>query len=285
VNSVALRIQRSSRPDQVLVLGHLAQLRSASHRFAPRNVAALYDELVITPPSNISSVLALLERDGFLARKAGTGEVWAVSPAGRERLLEQELEGDLPTLLAEIEVGGATLLGGMVHPLLPPRLAPPELAHPLKAFLEEHPFETNVFGMTRFPTEDDIDPVGRALITAREVCAQHGLEFHLASDRAIVDNLWSNISGHMWASKYGLAFFEDRGDRGINYNMTIEVGSMLMAGRRCALLKEDSIQAMPTDLVGHIYKAVNLDDSTSIADALHIWIRDDLDLGRCSGCP
>jgi len=89
----------------------------------------------------------------------------------------------------------------------------------------------------------------------------------------------------MGASKYGLAFFEDRGDRGINYNMTIEVGSMLMAGRRCALLKEDSIQAMPTDLVGHIYKAVNLDDSTSIADALHIWIRDDLDLGRCSGCP
>jgi hypothetical protein len=43
---------------------------------------------------------------------------------------------------------------------------------------------------------------------------------------------------HMWASKYGVAFFEDRRGRGMNYNLTIEVGCMLMAGRRCGLLKE-----------------------------------------------
>jgi hypothetical protein len=93
-----------------------------------------------------------------------------------------------------------------------------------------HPFETNVFGMTRFPDTSETgkqpDPVVPALKAAREVCRLHGLQFHLASDRAIVDDLWANVAAHMWASQYGIAFFEDRRDRGMNYNLTLEVGSM-----------------------------------------------------------
>jgi len=40
------------------------------------------------------------------------------------------------------------------------------LIKPLHAFLEENPFETNVFGMTRFPgqqTDGKPDPIGPAL--------------------------------------------------------------------------------------------------------------------------
>jgi hypothetical protein len=158
---------------------------------------------------------------------------------------------------------------------------------PLAHFLAEHPFETNVFGMTRFPDdmEDTPDPVAPALEVARDVCRAHGLEFHLASDRAIHDDLWTNVAGHMWASRYGVAFFEDRRDRGVNYNLTIEVGAMLMTGRRCALLKDVSIERMPTDLVGLIYKVVDLDAVASVSDAIHRWIRDDLGLRGCHACP
>jgi hypothetical protein len=88
----------------------------------------------------------------------------------------------------------------------------------------------------------------------------------------------------MWASRYGIAFFEDRRSRGVNYNLTIEVGAMLMTGRRCALLKDNSIERLPSDLVGHIYKAVDLDDPSSVAAALHAWLRDDLALGPCTSC-
>jgi hypothetical protein len=35
-----------------------------------------------------------------------------------------------------------------------------------------------------------------------------------------------------YVGKYGVAFFEDRRERGMNANFTIEVGCMLMAGRR-----------------------------------------------------
>jgi hypothetical protein len=81
----------------------------------------------------------------------------------------------------------------------------------LQTFLGKHPFDTNVFGMTRFPDEEKatpIDPVKPALATARKVCEQHGLEFHLADDRSIHDDLWMNVTAHMWASRYGIAFFE-----------------------------------------------------------------------------
>lgn len=89
----------------------------------------------------------------------------------------------------------------------------------------------------------------------------------------------------MWASNYGIAFFEDRRGRGMNYNLVIEVGAMLMAGRRCLLLKDSSIDKMPTDLVGHIYKAVDLDDPATVTGAVHEWASKDLALGRCRDCP
>ena len=101
---------------------------------------------------------------------------------------------------------------------------------------------------------------------------------------AIVDDLWANVCAHMWGAKFGIAFFEDRRERGLNQNMAIEVGAMLMTGRRCALLRDVSITSMPTDLVGRIYKPVDLTDLPTVEDALHGWLRDDLSLGACGDC-
>jgi hypothetical protein len=195
---------------------------------------------------------------------------------------------DLAALVAEAASERPSLLGSTTHPLIPPALAPPELLHALRAFLDDHPFDSNVFGMTRFPDEQDEsnpDPVAAALEAAMTACRAHGLEFHLASDRMIVDDLWANVAAHMWSCRYGIAFFEDRRGRGINYNLTIEVGSMLIAGRRLALLKDRSIERLPTDLVGKIYKGVDLDIPSTIEDAIHRWLRDDLMLGSCASCP
>jgi hypothetical protein len=144
--------------------------------------------------------------------------------------------------------------------------------------------------LTRFPpsTEEGFakgDPLATALDRAANVCSAHGLTLHLASHRVLVDDLWGNVLAHMWACRYGIAFFEDDAARGINYNLTIEVGGMLLAGRRTALLKDKTVAAMPTDLVGQIYKSIDLSRPTSVATALHRWIRDDLALGSCEHCP
>ena len=212
---------------------------------------------------------------------------WALTPKGRAHSEDLVKDLDLAALTAEAAATGGTTLGGAVHPTIPPSLAPPGLVLALRQFLDGHPFERNVFAMTRFPdetSETPVDPVASAVAVAREVCRLHGLELHLASDRAIDDDLWTNVSAHMWASKHGVAFFEDRVGRGMNYNLTIEVGSMLMAGRRCALLKDITIERLPIDLVGRIYKSVDLEQPSSVEAALHAWIRDDLNLGSCDKC-
>jgi hypothetical protein len=143
--------------------------------------------------------------------------------------------------------------------------------------------------MTRFPDDDEVpdgpDPVAAALAAARTALLGHGLRFLLASQRVLVDELWGNVAAHMWSSNYGVAFFEDRRGRGMNYNLVIEVGAMLMAGRRCLLLKDSSIDRMPTDLVGFIYKSVDLDNPVTVSTAVHEWASEDLALGKCNTCP
>lgn len=288
MDSIALRLQGLPLADQVLALGRLAEGRSESGRFAPSVLDDLFDDFGLPRPAKVSNVLGRLEDRGDVSRLRDSRGSWRLTPAGRSKSVELMGDLDLAALVAEAATGHAPLFGHTTHPVIPPALAPPDLLIPLRAFLAEHPFDSNVFGMTRFPDEQDEsdpDPVADVLDATREACRLHGLEFHLASDRMIADDLWANVAAHMWACRYGVAFFEDRRDRGINYNLTIEVGSMLMAGRRLALLKDASIDRLPTDLVGKIYKSADFDDVDATSAAIHMWIRDDLALGPCVHCP
>jgi hypothetical protein len=283
---VALRLQDLQKRDQILVLAGITEARAMSGRFSPLDVAGLIDDIGLPRPVRISNVFASLEKDELLSRKTGKGSVWRLTPKGRHSVTSIFSESEISILLAESLASEGTTLAETRHPLVPFSLAPPELSQPLREFLDEHPFELNVFGMTRYPDESksESDPVGRALTAASDVCSMHGLDFHLAIQRSISDDLWTNIAGHMWGSRYGVGFFENRTSEGINPNLAIEVGSMLMTGRRCALLKDTSIDKMPTDLVGKIYKSVDLDDPQTVESVMHSWIKDDLGLGKCQAC-
>jgi hypothetical protein len=71
----------------------------------------------------------------------------------------------------------------------------------------------------------------------------------------------------------------------LNSNVLIEIGGMLMTGRRCAILRDKSVPQMPADLVGHIQKPTDLADHNASVNEIHKWIRDDLALGECEACP
>lgn len=142
--------------------------------------------------------------------------------------------------------------------------------------------------MTRFPDPRNPiagDPIEGVILAVRDALAPHGLILHRADDRIVDEDLLGNVAAYMWACRYGIALAEDRVGRGLNYNLVIEVGSMLMAGRRCTLLKDHTVPAMPTDLIGRIYKPVDLDDLDLVTSAIHAWAADDLGLGRCTSCP
>jgi hypothetical protein len=288
MDTVGVRIQNLPMKAQVLTVARIVQGRSENGRFSPPAIVALFDEIGLPQPGNVHGTLAALVNDGVLVRsRTGRSAVYRLTPTGRAAANELADDMDLAALLAEGAMTGLPSLGATDHPVIPPSLAPPDLIGPLHGFLERHPFETNVFGMTRFPDtneENGPDPVAPALDVARAVCEQHGLTFHLASDRQIMDDLWQNVAAHIWACKYGVAFFEDRRGRGINYNLSIEVGSMIVLGRRMAIVKDRTIEygqpveRLPTDLTGRIYKSVDLDEPDTVRDALTGWMKDDLAL-------
>jgi hypothetical protein len=288
MDTVGVRVQNLPTRSQVLTLARIAQGRSDSGRFAIPSLAELFEDTGLPQPGNIHATVRDLIREKLLVRQ-GTGRAatYRLSPLGMARSIKLASDMDLAALLAEGGTADLPSLGATGHPVIPPSLAPPDLVGPLRGFFERHPFDTNVFGMTRFPDEDEEkepDPVAPALKVARTVCEEHGLTFHLASDRQIVDDLWPNVAAHMWACKYGIAFFEDRRGHGINYNLSIEVGSTIVLGRRVAILKDRTIDAgqkierLPTDLTGRIYKPVDLDEPGTVRDALTSWIKDDLAL-------
>ncbi|MBB1034467.1 hypothetical protein G6031_08700 [Dietzia sp. CQ4] len=284
--AVGVRVQRMPISEQVVVLASIASGRSDDDTFTGRAVMDLFLETALPPPAKIGNVLSTLRNNGRVTPARAHG-AWRLTPLGKKRIAEL-IGADAAALLAESLPGGADL-GHMRHPLIPASLAPPQLVRPVADFTKFSPSASHVFGMTRFPMGHEEpngpDPVAGALEAAEVALGGHGLRFLLASQRALVDDLWGNVQAYMWSSNYGVAFFEDRRGRGMNYNLVIEVGAMLMAGRRCLLLKDSSIDKMPTDLVGHIYKSVDLDDPATITRAVHDWASDDLALGRCEGCP
>jgi len=277
---VALRVQRLDLQLQTLVLGQLAASRSEGSAFSPASVLLLFHDFGLPAPAKIANIFTALTTKKLFAKQPQRG-AYKVTPTGQAKIREQMTGLDLVALVAESAHENAPVLGRTEHALVPVHMAPPALVQPLRAFLVDHPFDTNVFGMTRFPDAkaETADPVGRALAVVKEVCLKSGLEFHLASDRAIVDDLWANVTAHMWACRYGVALFEDRVDRGLNHNLLIEVGAMLMTGRRCVLLKDGSIDKMPTDFVGMIYKSVDLSVEDNVALTVRAWLKDDIGIG------
>ena len=287
--SFRLALQRlPSAADKVLVLGQLAGAHNGEGWFGPSDLETLFQVLRVPAPANCSATLGRLRTAGLVTFRTPRPS-WSLTPEGDERVRGLSEQIDAAALAPELSALAGAELGRAVHSLLPPTLAPIKWQAPIQRMLREFDFSTNVFCMTRFPRDEQdteyLDPVADLIPAAREALRRHGLTLHLASDRQLDDDLYGNIAAHMWACSYGVGLFEDRLDRGLNENMIIEVGSMVMTGRRCALLKDRTIERLPTDFVGHIYKPVDFADVDAVTEQLHRWVVQDIGLSRCSECP
>jgi hypothetical protein len=248
----------------------------------------LFEALHLPAPGNVNQDLARLRKTGLATTRSAKPN-WTLTPEGREKVKEFVGDVDVAAVMAELVFSEGAELGHVLHTLIPPSLAPVKWQEPIQRMLREFDFDTNVFCMTRFPEDEHdteyLDPVMDVIPAACDALKRHGLNLHLASARQLDDDLYGNIAAHMWACRYGVGLFEDRADRGLNENMIIEVGSMIITGRRCALLKDETIEKMPTDFVGQIYKPVDFGDVAEVSAELHRWAANDLGLGKCPSCP
>ncbi len=216
-------------------------------------------------------------------------DVWALTPLGEAELTEKASHVSNHALAVELAQADGTEFGEHRHNTIPPFLGPLGAESGLARVLDGSPFEENVMLITRFPRSPE-DHFTQLIPALRDAVAGHGLTLQVASDGMAEDTLWSNVNTYMWASKYAIVLMDavkrdEESPETLNHNVLIEIGGMLMTGRRCAILRDKSVPEMPSDLVGHIYKPTELSDHDASVAAIHRWIRDDLDLGGCSACP
>ena len=258
------------------MLGHVASMQNRGAAVRAGAIVDVFRALRIPPPSNLSRELSRLATRGHLVRYPNS--TWAVTPEGEHTI--RTLMANAPLDDLAVLTGGAPgepSFGAVPHHLIPPQLAPAEFQSGIARFLDGHPRERNVFGMTRFPGTVE-RPLLEAIEACRGACSDAGFEFHLASDRTVADLLLGNVAAAMWSCNQGIALFEDRIGRGLNYNAVFEVGAMLVTGRRCLLFRDRTSPDLPTDLVGRIYTRVDFDDASSIYDAVSSWTRNTLGL-------
>ena len=271
--------------DRVLVIGQLAGHRQGHGWFDAADVDALFEAFRVPNPASTSTTLGQLAKKKLTTRRVVTPR-WGLTPEGESRVRVVLGDLDFRLIAARLESLPGAELGHVYHTVLPPSLAPAVWSRPIARLLSAHPFETNVLGMTRFPTDDPRDQaLSDGIDAARTALQNHGLHLHLANDRNVDDELFGNVAAYMWACQFGLAFCEDRIKRGLNHNVMIELGSMTVTGRRCAILKDRTSPNLPTDLVGRIYKSVDLENLSELRDQIHLWAAADLALGRCGECP
>lgn len=249
----------------------------------------MFLELRVPSPARTERNLERL-RSSDRALKVPGKRLWALTPLGRQKAAELIGEFDYDRISVELIGTPGVDFAHARHTVIPPGFAPPRWQQGIIRLLERFPFETNVFCMTRFPKPNEEalpDPLQQSIDVVRTVIQQHRLNLHLASDRQIEDDLLGNVGAYMWACQYGIGMLEDRvsNGRGLNSNMLIELGSMLIMGRRCAILKDRTSPAPPSDLSGQIYKSVDFDKDCTVSEAVHQWLSEDLALGRCPACP
>ncbi len=284
---LGLTVQGLPANQRVLVLGSIAGTRAGHGWFTTEEALGLFDALRIPRPDSVARSLGQL-RTAQLVRTFADGR-WGLTPQGEESVLR--IMGDInPMAVAGMIAGtpGAEFVSAL-HTTISPVLAPARWQAGIARMLERFPFETNVFCMTRFarPGSPLPDPVPSVIERLRQVTEAHGLKLHVASDRQAEDDLFGNVGAQMWACQYGIGLLENRvgAATGLNDNVLIELGSMMVMGRRCAMLKDRTAPGLPSDLTAQLYKSVDFDDLEAVGVAAHKWIGEDLGLGRCGGCP
>jgi len=111
--------------------------------------------------------------------------------------------------------------------------------------------------------------------TIKTCCREHGLVAIRADERDYSDELLSNTRTYMHCCSFGIAVFERLETNEFNPNISLEVGYMMAMGKPVCLLKDRTLTALHTDLVGRLYKEFDPQQAkATISAVLSAWFED-----------
>jgi hypothetical protein len=136
---------------------------------------------------------------------------------------------------------------------------PPAIVHEsLKRFRAAHPTASSTcFVMMRFGKTSAHKRLEK---TVKISLKRHKLVGLLARDREFHDDLYPNIQTYMHGCALGIAVFERLETDEFNPNSPLEVGYMFGLRKQVLLLKDQTLRALHTDLVGKLYREFDPQD-------------------------
>lgn len=151
--------------------------------------------------------------------------------------------------------------------------APLGIHHSLAHFRLDFPKPEEVaFIIMRFGTSDAHTSILEGI---KKALGAAGLIAIRADERHYHDDLFNNVLTYMHGCGFGIAVFERLEESDFNPNVALEVGYMLAMQKPVCILKDRTLQALPTDLMGKLYSEFDsLDPVASISRSLSVWLRD-----------
>jgi len=150
---------------------------------------------------------------------------------------------------------------------------PLEIHESLIRFHKDHPdINRNAFIMMRF---GDTDAHKKIMISIKSILSKYKIKALRADEKEYHEDLFPNVLTYIYGSNFGIAVFERLETEDFNPNVSLEVGYMRALKKPICLLKDKTLEALQTDLVGKLYRAFDPQSpEKTIPKELEKWLRD-----------
>jgi len=109
----------------------------------------------------------------------------------------------------------------------------------------------------------------------RKTLDERGIKGVRADDKEYHEDLYGNIKTYMHGCSFAVAVFERIESDDFNPNVAYEVGYMRAMGKPVCLLKDKTLETLPTDLIGKLYRPFDPQEpKKTISDQLGRWLSD-----------
>jgi len=131
---------------------------------------------------------------------------------------------------------------------------------------------STAFLIMRFSSKRQFGQIHDAL---RSAFSELGVRLLRADDKTYSEDLFENVRLYADCCSFGVAVFDRIEGEYFNPNVSLEVGFMLGRQKPVLLLKDETMQVLPSDLVGRLYVPLNVHEPLAgLGERLRKWLDD-----------
>jgi hypothetical protein len=206
-----------------------------------------------------------LDALGMISIEVDEGTIYRITVSGIDEVEKEDrpsVSARLPKMFNVVRADAATVED-----------APSQIRESLQRFREDHPDPLKIaFILMQFRNTTAHEQIAGAI---KKGLAAHGIAGVRADDKEYHEDLFPNIVTYMHGCGMGVAVFERIEAENFNPNVSLEVGYMYAMGKPLCLLKDQTMTALHTDLMGKLYRQFDPHDPDgTIPPRLSRWLND-----------